>query len=60
MTLTLLAALAWTAVVADGLLHIAVGDVLVPAAMALAGVGYVAIRLVVIRTHPVREVERSN
>lgn len=60
MVLMLLAVVAWTAVIADGLMRLESGDTLVPAAMAVAGLGYVAIRLLVIRLRPVPEAQRSS
>ena len=60
MALMLLAVLAWTAVIADGLIHLESGDALVPAAMAVAGLGYVAIRLLVIRPRAVPQAQRSS
>ena len=60
MALMLVAVLAWTAVIADGLIHLKSGDILVPAAMAVAGLGYLAIRLLVVRSRPAPEVQRSS
>jgi hypothetical protein len=45
-TILVLGAMAWTSVALDAAVHIILGDVVVPAGMALVFVGWVGFRLV--------------
>ena len=51
-SLLIAGAIAWTVAAADAVYHVVNGDLLVPSSMAVAAVGYIAIRRTATRLRP--------